>query len=268
VFFFAPEFPEEAKWLSVEERAFVKARLAEDIGDPLPDVKPTWRDVLGVFKDFKIALGGLMSFSLIVSGYAYAFFAPSIILSLGYSPVNTQLRSVPPWAATFALSMIIAAASDYYERRFIFIMPLLLLSVVGGVVLLNVHDSVSVRYGALFLAIMGPYGVGPIVSCWFVTNLGGHLRRSVGTAFLIGFGTCGGIVATFSFQAKDAPRFIMGYSIFLGFTGLTAIFCTLYLLALISENRKRAKGLSEHSGKSEEEKAMLGDLNPDYRYML
>ena len=69
-------------------------------------------------------------------------------------------------------------------------------------------------------------------------------------------------------MASDAPKFIRAYSLSLAFISFTAICCTLYLFALISENRKRANGTSEHSRKSEEEKAKLGDLNPDYRYML
>ena len=94
------------------------------------------------------------------------------------------------------------------------------------------------------------------------------MRRGIGTAFQIGFGTCGGVIATFSFLAKDAPRYTKAYSLSLGFIGLSAISTTIYFFALISENQKRARGQSEHSGKSEEEKARLGDLNPDYRYML
>ena len=172
VFFLATDFPEEAKWLSDEERAFVKARLAEDVGDSQHDAQPTWRDVIGVFKDFKIFLGGLMYFGLIVSGYGYALFVPTIIRSFGYSPVKTQLYSVPPWAVTFVLSMIVVTASDYYKRRYIFILPMLLISVVGIIVLLNIHDSLRVKYGALFLVVMGQYGAGPIVSCWFTANGG------------------------------------------------------------------------------------------------
>jgi len=94
------------------------------------------------------------------------------------------------------------------------------------------------------------------------------LRRSVGTAFQIGFGNCGGIISCFSFLAKDAPKYVKGFSLSLGFIGLSALSSTLYFFALASENRRRARGLSEHSGKSEEEKAVLGDSNPDYRYML
>ena len=94
------------------------------------------------------------------------------------------------------------------------------------------------------------------------------MRRAVGVAFQIGFGNCGAIISTFSYLAKDAPKFAKGYRLTLGFIGLSAVSCTLYFFALISENRKRTQGLSEYSDKSEEEKAKLGDLNPDYRYML
>lgn len=170
VFFLAPDFPEDAKWLSGGERAFVKSRLAEDVGDSQLDTRPTWRDVLGVFKDFKIFLGGFMYFGLIVSGYGYAFFAPTIIRSFGYSPVNTQLHSVPPWVVTFALGMTVATASDHYRRRYIFILPLLLISVVGIIILLNVRNNVKVQYGALFLVVMGQFAASPIVSCWPTSN--------------------------------------------------------------------------------------------------
>jgi len=268
IFFFVPAFPEEAEWLSNDEKAFVKARLAEDVGDSQLNAKTTWIDALGVFKDFKIILGGFMYFGLVIPGYSYAYFAPAILRSFGYSPVKTQLYSVFPWVATFALSMIVAIASDYYKKRFIFILPLLLISVAGMVVLLTVHDDVDARYGALFLIATSLYSAGPIIICWFSSNLSGHLRRSVGTAFQVGFGNFGGIIATFSFLAKDAPKYVMGYSLALGFTGFCAISCTLYFFALVSENRKRARGQSEHSGKGQEEKARLGDLNPDYHYML
>ena len=169
-FFLIADFPEEARWLSDDEKAFVNARLAEDIGDSQLDARTTWRSVLSVFKDFKIILGGLMYFGLVVPGYGYAYFAPAILRSLGYSPIKTQLYSVPPWVATFVLSMIVATASDYYKKRYIFILPLLLISVVGMIVLLTIHGDVNARYGALFLVVMGEYAAAPIVICWFSAN--------------------------------------------------------------------------------------------------
>ena len=79
-YFLVADFPEEARWLSDDERAFVQARLAEDTGDSNLDAKTTWRDVIGVFKDSKIIIGGFVYFGIIVSGYGYAYFSPSIIL--------------------------------------------------------------------------------------------------------------------------------------------------------------------------------------------
>ena len=170
VFFLTSDFPEESRWLSDDEKAFVKVRLAEDTGDSQLNAHPTWREALGVLKDFKFILGGLAYFGLIVPGAGYAYFAPAIIRSLGYSPVMTQLYSVPPWAVSFALSMAAATASDYYKRKYIFILPLLLISAIGIIVLLNVHDSVDVRYGALFISMMGGFAALPIILCWFSVN--------------------------------------------------------------------------------------------------
>jgi len=170
VFFFASDFPEEAKWLSGDEKAFIKARLAEEMGDSQLIAKTTWRDVLGVFKDFKIVLGGLMYFGLVVPGYGYAYFAPTILRSFGLSPVETQLYSVSPWVACFVMSMIVATASDYFKRRYIFILLSLLVSVVGIAILLTVRDDMNARYGALFLGIMGLYSAASIIVCWLSTN--------------------------------------------------------------------------------------------------
>lgn len=47
------DFPETAKWLNEEEKAFVKARLEEDVGDSGLTRKPTLKDVRRVFKDCK-----------------------------------------------------------------------------------------------------------------------------------------------------------------------------------------------------------------------
>jgi len=170
VFVLITDFPEEARWLSKNEKDFVKARLADDIGDSQLHVQITLRDVLGVFKDPKIFLGGPMYFGFVVLGDSYTYFAPTIIRSLGYSPVKTQLCSVPPWAVTFALSMIAAAASDYCNRRYILILPMLLVSAVGEIILLNVHNDMNARYGALFLVVLGGYTAAPIIVCWFGAN--------------------------------------------------------------------------------------------------
>lgn len=79
LFFVIPDFPEEAKWLTPDEAAFVRARLQDDQGKSARERRITPRDVLNVFKDYKIFLGGLMYFGFIVPAYSYAYFSPTII---------------------------------------------------------------------------------------------------------------------------------------------------------------------------------------------
>lgn len=51
MYFLIADFPETVTWLTEEEKAFVKARLEDDVGDSGHARKPTLRDILGVFKD-------------------------------------------------------------------------------------------------------------------------------------------------------------------------------------------------------------------------
>lgn len=57
-FFVIPDFPEDAKWVTEEERAYIKARLEVDQGRSAAERKISPRDILNVFKDFKVFLGG------------------------------------------------------------------------------------------------------------------------------------------------------------------------------------------------------------------
>lgn len=88
LFFCMPDFPEDVKWLTDEEREFVRAKLAKDVGKSAHHVSMGWREVVAVFKDCKfplelttdpvlilidatdkVILGGLMYFGLIVPAY-------------------------------------------------------------------------------------------------------------------------------------------------------------------------------------------------------
>lgn len=50
-FFLLPGFPEDAKWLTEEEREFMRVKLAKDTGGAGHHAKIGLRDVLDVFKD-------------------------------------------------------------------------------------------------------------------------------------------------------------------------------------------------------------------------
>ncbi|RJE22169.1 Major Facilitator Superfamily [Aspergillus sclerotialis] len=133
-------------------------------------------------------------------------------------------------------------------------------------ILLNVHgkENRNTQYGALFMLTCGCYSAMPVIVCWFAMNLGGHRRRSVGTAWQVGFGNIGGIISTFAFMEKDAPNYRPGYIISLSFLCFSAAMCILYVGACWWDNRKRDKAVTPEL--SEEEEELMGDMAPTYRY--
>ncbi|KAG7126782.1 Major facilitator-type transporter hxnP like protein [Verticillium longisporum] len=266
-YFWLPDFPEDVKWLKTDEREFISARLRIDQGAAAHDRSITLHDVGRVFKDYKVIVGGFMYFGLIVPAYGYAYFAPSIIRTYGYDAIQTQLHSVPPWVVAFGFSMAVATVSDRLRHRFAFAVLAICIAIAGFGILIGVHDNTKLQYAALFLVAMGAYTAMPIIVCWFNMNLGGHHRRAVGSAWQVGFGNIGGIIAVYAFLQKDAPKYITGYSICIAFTALSILACVVYGIACHAANRARNKTAGQ-SVLTEEEKTELGDMSPEYRYLL
>lgn len=187
--------------------------------------------------------------------------------------------------------MILAYISDKTRHRFAFAVSAVCIAIVGFAILISVHDNRPLEYAALFLVAMGCYSAMPIIVCWFSKfhfpvlylspqkdsiltlfaladmNLGGHHRRSVGSAWQVAFGNIGGIIAVYCFLQKDAPLYKPGYSICIAFTCLSVVSCIAYFIACVSQNRHREKTVTD-VGLTEYEKTELGDLNPEYRYLI
>lgn len=212
-----------------------------------------------------------MYFGMIVPAYGYAYFAPAIIKGLGFSAIQTQLHSVPPWVAAFGLAMTLAYFSDKTKHRFAFGLVPAIIGMVGYAILLAHPKSVHLRYGALFLCVSGVYASMPVFIGWFNMNLAGHTRRGVGPAFQIGFGNIGGIIASYAFPAQDAPHYTKGYALSLAFVIVAMASATAYWVACMTQNAARAARLAagevdEHL--TPEEKELRGDLNIGYKYLL
>ncbi|CAD6586114.1 MAG: hypothetical protein ASARMPREDX12_002272 [Alectoria sarmentosa] len=229
-FFIISDFPDDAKWLTEDERAYINARLQAEQGGSTIDRRIEVHDIVKVFTDYKLSDARPAKIFALVTGYAY--FAPTVIETYGYGQIQTQLHSVAPSAAAFVFSILVAILSDLTHHRFLFAFTPICIAIAGVAVLLTVHDNKHLEYGALFLVTMGTFSAMPVVICWFTMNLRGHYARGVGTAWQIGFGNIGGIISTYAFLMKDAPRYERGYAILLGFLCLAALSCVLYLASL------------------------------------
>ncbi|KAI0845359.1 MFS general substrate transporter [Daldinia vernicosa] len=228
------DFPREAKWLSQEEKELLLQKTGANESHTVP---VTTRDVLTFLTEPKQWFAAVMYLTILIPSYSIVYFLPTIIQTLGYTTIQIQLHSVPPFAAALGFTIVIAYASDRLQMRSPFIFLGLMLLIGGLAILISVHGAThfSAEYAALCLVAMGSSGVGGNIVCWYVMNLRGHVERSIGSAWMICFGNIGGIIATFLFLKKDAPYYVSGYSVCLAMSALCVVSCASYGLLIRRE---------------------------------
>jgi hypothetical protein len=108
-----------------------------------------------------------------------------------------------------------------------------------GYLILIVVDNLGAKYFAVFLAAGG---IPPCVATC-ITFLSGNTspqtKRATSLAFMISVGNCGGIISGQIYRSEDAPHFILGHAINLGFCTLAIICTSILMIGLQLENRRR-----------------------------
>lgn len=269
LFFAVADFPEQARFLNENERTFLKKKLEAYSGKSGFEVKQTWADIGHVFKEPLLYIAALGYFALIVPSYSYAYFAPTIIKQLGYTAMAAQAHSIYPWLASMGFSIVLAFVSDFARNRWAFCALSCIVAIVGLCLVLKGGDY-TIKYAGCFLIASGLYTAMPILVCWMSLNFAGHTRKSVGTAFVIGFGNIGGIIASFIFPNSDAPLYKMGLCVNIGFTALALVLVLTYFGALMYRNKQKQTQAAKDKWASltYRQQVMGGDLNPDFVYQL
>jgi cyanate permease len=218
-----------------------------------------------IFSDPKIYLGTLMYFGIVNTGYAGSFFIPTIVKELGYTSSAAQVRSIPIFVVATVTALTASWITDRMKHRYAFCMVGLVISSIGYILLLNQNNlSAGVKYFALFLIVPGGYITQPITLVWLSNLMSGHYKRSVSSAFQVGFGNIGGIVASNVFLTRESPKYPTGYGVSLGLLWICGVACTALFFLVKKENRMRERGERDHR-LGEVDADNLGDDHPHFR---
>jgi MFS family permease len=97
-----------------------------------------------------------MYFSCNVSFSSLPVFLPTILEEMGYSKINAQGLTAPPFFASFLVTVITPWVADRIQQRGLMIAAL---SLIGGVgyILCATCTTVGVRYFGVFLAACGVF---------------------------------------------------------------------------------------------------------------
>lgn len=158
--FFLPHTPNDARFLSAQEKEFASARLRADAhgaaATDAKDEKFSWTAVKRALLNVNTLLLSFIFFLLITPIYSFSLFLPTILTELGYSDVITQLLTVPPNIGGFITVIVACILSDKYKRRGIFMLIGTSMAIVGYIMLIATSKHMT-QYGGTFFVAAGAY---------------------------------------------------------------------------------------------------------------
>lgn len=204
MFFCLPDNPVKAKFLSKEQKAIARARSIRqvgqaesvrvnglqwrEIGERLLDLKvrslyPYQGFGIGMLIIHKLWFTALMYFPCNVSFASLPVFLPTILEAMGFTSIDAQGLSAPPYFLAFLLGLVTTFIAGKTSQRGY---TIFCLSMVGaaGYMMLAIGTSRGVRYAGVYLAAAGIFPSIGDISPWTLNNQGSDTRRGTSIAII------------------------------------------------------------------------------------
>ncbi|KAK3989914.1 putative transporter [Cladorrhinum sp. PSN332] len=267
-FWMVYDFPDEARFLSDDDRARVVRRLKFDKQSSAEHESYHNSALWDSLKDWKMWLGMVIYMGCDMPLYAFSLFLPTIIADMGWntSVIRAQLMSVPPYAAAAFLTVLVGFIADRTRARGMCNIIVSAIGVMGFIMLLASEDP-AIKYVGTFLGALGIYPCISNTISWVANNTEGVYKRGVVMGFVIGWGNLNGVVSSNIFF--NSPRFFEGHGVIIAYMAVFLFGGSVLMTCLLrQENAKRLRGDRDGwiEGLSEKEIEKLGDMRPDFIY--
>lgn len=267
-FFVLPDWPENTRWLTKEEREMAQYRVLLSNGGKEEQLGGTWDGLKSAIADPFTWMFCGMHFSLI-NAQSFKDFFPSvsphfidsistwiwltsgqIIKTFGFSTLNTYLVQAPPYAFAYACACLFAWSSGKFRESCYHIVLPIVASAVGISVMIST-PNVGARYFGACLLIAGTYNGLNLQLSWETTLVPAPRSKK---AALIAIANCvsqsSHWFSPYFFPTSQEPFYRLGGGLI-----LFGCLCTVLLCFAIKWWAKRlnkkldeAEGYSEHSG--------------------
>ncbi|KAF2111420.1 MFS transporter [Lophiotrema nucula] len=204
LWFFLPDYPARARWLSADEKQFAQERLQER-GGGYNQEHASRREVLETCFNPRMMLHYLAYMADVVPQGSFTFFTPTIVTGLGYTSIHAQLLTVPPWVVGFFVAITISYSADHFNARG---WHVVFVSVLGGCGWLTAGllpaTAYVKRYGCLCLAAAGAFPAAPSLTNWVTCNSPSFRTLPLAIAINNSCAGLGQIIAQWIWKANEA----------------------------------------------------------------
>jgi len=244
VWFWLPDYPQTASWLTADERAFAVKRLgpyAPSMSDKHWDSAVAKKTLADPFFWIFAAQYFLMTNSL----NAFGYFAPTIVASLGFEGYDAQLLTVPPNVVAMIVIISVCLHSDKTKERSRHVIGGCAFVAIGYLLLAVVRHW-GARYAALCMIACTNAAVLPFVAHRTAT-VQGSTATALATGGMISIANTGGITAPFLFPSYQSPMYSMGNWTIFAFL-IVAALITMYTWYVFGSHSGYRTGARDENG--------------------
>ncbi|KAL2865147.1 major facilitator superfamily domain-containing protein [Aspergillus lucknowensis] len=156
--------------------------------------------VLAGLSDYKNYVHTRIRFCCNLSFAGLSNFLPTIIQHMGYTSINAQGLSAPPYFVSFLFCVTAAIFSDWYGRRGLVTVFFSTMGMIGYLILAAVQDEDK---AGPRLATCGVFPALCVNITWLLNNQGGDSKKGAGMALLAAFGQCSSFVSSTVFPDSE-----------------------------------------------------------------
>jgi hypothetical protein len=201
------------------------------------DHRIKFANVVAAFKDWRKMLIILWTACATVPAYGFAIFLPLMVEGMGYKGVQANLMSVPPFLVAAVALLSWVWLSDHFKERSLISSAAMFISMIGYIALIASHSD-HVRYGFLFVIMIGAGSINPLSAAWLNDNTPDKATRSI-IMGIYGWNNVAGVIAGQVYSAKYRPTYYVSLSITLGIVALGAVGFLLSRVLYMIENKRR-----------------------------
>ncbi|GAA5880205.1 hypothetical protein JCM3774_006085 [Rhodotorula dairenensis] len=244
VMFCLPSRPDKTRYLNEEQRTIACTRLnSENQGNQ--DVAIDWKAVRYALCDWRLYILAIAYSAMNLTLGSVSGFLPTIVKGLGYSDANAQLYTVPPYAVSLGVMLLLTTISDRTRSRGLCVAAVYCIGIVGWAILYGVSPidvskgGLRTRYFACCCLASAGYSNIPLIMAWVSGNSPSESQRAVSLGMLNTVGQCLSILAAFLFPSNEGPRFVKGATTNLAFQCLGLVLALSMTTYYRRENRRR-----------------------------
>lgn len=207
VWFFLPDYPERASWLSESEKDLAAQRLYLE-GAKGSAASMTWDEAKATLTDWRLYGHFAIYFAVSLPFSSLSLFSPSIVAGLGYHDLEAQLFTVPPWAVAYVVQILVAWSADHFNARAYHCAGAAVVGAAGFLASAVLPaNSYSSRYGCLIVGTAGAFASIPPMLGWLTSNMWSTASIGLAVALNVSIGAgLGQMPGVWIYKADEASR--------------------------------------------------------------